>query len=179
MMLNLVQPEHFMPVHGETRHLAAHARLAESVGVDPRKIFILDNGDSLEMDESGVRQGDRQEHGVVYVDGVTVGDVGQMVLRDRQHMSQDGIITLVIVIDAQTGKPVADPEIVTRGVVFPGEGDLVSEARARVAKTLARTGKEGATDFTVVQRAVRESLAQLVWERAKRRPMIIPVVMEV
>jgi len=179
LMLNLAQPEFFMPVHGEVRHLTAHARLAEQVGIPADCVFVLDNGDVLEIDEEEARLGEKVESGVVYVDGLTVGDIGQVVLRDRQHMSQDGIITVVVAIDVKTGKPAGDPEIVTRGVVFTEGEDILEEARARVAKAIAKTGKEGVTDFSVVQRRVRETLSQFVWERVKRRPMIIPVVMEV
>jgi ribonuclease J len=180
LMLNLVQPTYFMPIHGETRHLAAHAQLAVSVGMYEEDIFVLDNGDCLQLTESGAKVSERVDHGVVYVDGLGVGDVGNVVLRDRQLLSQDGIATIVIAIDAQTGKPMGDPELVTRGIVFGPEGDeLMTEARARVAKTLAKTAREGATDQAVIKNAVRESLSGLLWERIRRRPMIIPVVMEV
>jgi ribonuclease J len=180
LMLNLVQPTFFMPVHGETRHLTAHARIAESVGMYAEDVFVLDNGDCLELGPDGARLCERVEHGVVYVDGLGVGDVGNVVLRDRQLLAQDGIATIVIAIDAQTGKVMGEPELVTRGIVFGPEGDqLMVEARARVAKTLAKTAKEGATDQAVVKNAVRESLAGLLWERIRRRPMIIPVVLEV
>ncbi|MHB8870440.1 MAG: ribonuclease J [Thermoleophilia bacterium] len=180
LMLNLVQPTFFMPIHGETRHLVAHARLAEEVGVPPENVFILDNGDCLELGDDGAHLGESVEHGVVYVDGLGVGDVGQVILRDRQLLAQDGIATIVVVIDAQTGRLVHDPELITRGLAFGPEGDsLVVEAQARVAKTLAKTFKEGATDQAVIRKAVRESLSQLFWERTRSRPMIIPVVMEV
>lgn len=180
LMLNLVQPRYFMPIHGETRHLVAHARLAEEVGVPPENVFILDNGDCLELGGDGARLGESVEHGVVYVDGLGVGDVGQVVLRDRQLLAQDGIATIVVVIDAQTGRLVCDPELITRGLAFGPEGDsLIVEAQSRAAKTLAKTFKEGATDQAVIRKAVRESLSQLFWERTRSRPMIIPVVMEV
>jgi ribonuclease J len=179
LMLNLTQPEFFMPVHGETRHLAAHARLALAVGIPEDAIFIMDNGDCLEIDEHEARLGERVESGVVYVDGLSVGDLGHVVLRDRQHMSQDGIATIVIAIDSRTGKPAGEPEIVTRGIVFSETEDVMAEARARVAKAVNKTGAEGVTDPTVVQKRVRESLSQFFWERIRRRPMIIPVVMEV
>jgi ribonuclease J len=179
LMLNLVSPEYFMPVHGETRHLAAHKRLAESVGIPTDYIFELENGDVLEIDDEGARATEKVESGIVYVDGMSVGDVGHVVLRDRQHMSQDGIATIVIAVDVQAGAVVGPPEIVTRGIVF-GEGDeSLEEARARVAKTLAKTIKPGTTDFSQAKRAVRESLSQFFWERLRRRPMIIPVIMEV
>jgi len=180
LMLNLVQPTYFMPIHGETRHLAAHAGLAEEVGMYDEDVFVMENGAVLEIDETGARVAEIVEHGVVYVDGLGVGDVGKVVLRDRQLLAQDGIATVVIAIDAQTGKPMGDPELITRGIVFGPEGDaLLQDARERVAKTLAKTFKEGATDLAVVKNAVRESLSQLLWERTHRRPMIIPVVMEV
>jgi ribonuclease J len=180
LMLNLVQPTFFMPIHGETRHLVAHARLAEEVGVPRENVFILDNGDCLELGENGASLGESVEHGVVYVDGLGVGDVGQVVLRDRQLLAQDGIATIVVVIDGQTGRLVCDPELITRGLAFGPEGDaLVADAQARTAKTLAKTFKEGATDQAVIKKAVRESLSQLFWERTRSRPMIIPVVMEV
>ena len=150
-----------------------------SVGLPEDAIFIMDNGDCLEIDEEEARLGDRVESGVVYVDGLSVGDIGQVVLRDRQDMGKDGIATIVVAIDARTGKPVGEVEIVTRGIVF-AEGDKVmEEARARVVKALAKTGSEGVTDYSVVQKRVREALSQFFWERIKRRPMIIPVVMEV
>jgi ribonuclease J len=180
IMLNLVQPTYFVPIHGETRHLAAHAQLAQSVGMYDEDIFVLDNGDCLTIDGKGARVTERVEHGVVYVDGLGVGDVGSVVLRDRQLLAQDGIATIVITIDGQTGRPIGEPELVTRGIVFGTEGEqLMTEARARVAKTLAKTAKEGATDQSVIKNAVRESLSGLLWERIRRRPMIIPVVMEV
>jgi ribonuclease J len=179
LMLNLTQPEYFMPIHGETRHLAAHARHAEAVGIPHDYIFILDNGDCLEIDEHGARLADRVESGVVYVDGLSVGDIGQVVLRDRQHMSQDGLVSIVVAIDVQTGKPVGEPEVVTRGIVISEDDELAQELRARVVKTLARTGADHATDSAVIKRALREAVSQLLWERIRRRPMIIPVVMEV
>ncbi len=180
LMLNLAQPTYFMPIHGETRHLAAHARLAHDIGMYDEDVFVLDNGDCLEIGDDGARVAESVEHGVVYVDGLSVGDVGKVVLRDRQLLAQDGIATIIIAIDGQTGRPVGEPELVTRGLVLGGDTDpLLIEARARIAKTLAKTAKEGATDQKVIKNAVRESLSQLLWERIRRRPMIIPVVMEV
>lgn len=179
MMLNLIKPRYFMPVHGETRHLQAHCELAQAVGMDRRDIFIMDNGDCLEFDEKGARLAAHVESGVVYVDGLSVGELGKVVLRDRQLLARDGIATIVIAIDAQTGKPIGDPELVMRGVTAGESDELFDEARARISKTLAKTAKEGATDQHVVSNAVRESLSQFLWEQVRRRPMIIPVVMEV
>ncbi len=179
LMLNLVQPEFFVPIHGETRHLAAHARLAVSVGVPEDAVFVLDNGDVLEIDEDEARVSERVDSGVIYVDGTSVGDLGQVVLRDRQHMSQDGIATIVVVIDSRTGKAAGDPEVVTRGIVFADTDSVLEEAKTRIAKTVAKTGREGVTDHAVIRRAIRESLSQFFWERLRRRPMIIPIVLEV
>lgn len=180
LMLNLVQPAYFMPIHGEARHLAAHAHLANDIGMYDEDVFIMANGDCLEIGDNGARIAERVEHGVVYVDGLSVGELGQVILRDRRLLSQDGIATIIIAIEAQTGRPIGEPELVTRGVVVGPEGDkLMVDARARIAKTLAKTYKEGATDQAVIKNAVRESLSQLLWERIRRRPMIIPVVMEV
>ncbi len=116
----------------------------------------------------------------MYVDGLSVGDVGTVVLRDRQVLARDGIVTVVIAIDDQTGKPTADPELVTRGVTYGPESDeLMDGARERISKTMAKMAKEGVTDHSIIKNRVRENLSQYMWEQAKRRPMIIPVVMEV
>jgi ribonuclease J len=180
MMLNLVKPRYFMPIHGETRHLRAHADLAEEIGMNPDDIFIMENGDVLELTARGARVRDRVDAGVVYVDGLSVGDVGTVVLRDRQVLARDGIITVVIAVDDQSGKPMADPELVTRGVTYGPESDeLMEGARDRVSKTMARMADEGVTDHSVIKNRVRENLSQHMWEQARRRPMIIPVVMEV
>ena len=179
LMLNLTQPEYFVPIHGETRHLVAHARHAHAVGVPPEYVFILDNGDCLEFDADGARLAERVESGVAYVDGLSVGDVGHVVLRDRQHMSQDGLVSIVIAIDRKSGGLVGQPEVVTRGIVLGDDAEITAELRARIGKTIQRTAREGATDQAVVKRALRESVSQFVWERLRRRPMIIPVVMEV
>jgi ribonuclease J len=179
LMLNLVKPRYFVPIHGETRHLKAHANLAQAVGIAEHDIFVLDNGDCLELDASRARVAGRVESGVAFVDGLSVGDVGHAVLRDRQLLSRDGIATIVIAIDGQTGKPVGDVELVMKGVSAGEDVDLLVAARARIAKTLAKTSSEGATDTAVVANAVRESLSQYLWENMRRRPMIIPIVMEV
>jgi len=181
LMLNLCKPTYFVPIHGETRHLHAHANLAKSVGIPESNIFILENGRCLELTENSAKLGEHVESGVVYVDGLNVGDVGEVVLRDRQLLSSDGIAMVVVAIDAQTGKVASDAELVLRGLVLTGGDDeaLLAEARQRVAKVLARTSNEGVTDQSVIKKALRDSLSQFIWERSRRRPMIIPVVMEV
>jgi ribonuclease J len=180
LMLQMVKPTYFMPIHGETRHLYAHAKLATSVGVDPGGVFVLENGQCLQIGENGAKIGEHVESGVVYVDGLSVGDVGDAVLRHRQQLSSDGVATVVIAIDTQTGKVAGDVELVTVGLVLGDiEAQVLDEARARITKVLARTQREGATDPGVIQHAVREAVSQVMWERARRRPMIIPIVMEV
>jgi ribonuclease J len=180
LMLTMVRPRFFVPVHGETRHLVAHARIAESLGIPSSDIFVLENGDALELDGHTAKVTGPVESGVVYVDGLSVGDVGDVVLRDRQRLSSDGIVTVVIAIDPQTGQVVGDVELVVRGLVLGGDGDdVLPEAKARVLKALARTESEHATDHGVIQRRVRDALSQFVWERLRVRPMVIPIIMEV
>jgi len=174
-----VKPRYFMPIHGETRHLQAHARLAEATGVGHEDIFVLENGDCLEMDENRAEVREHVESGVVYVDGLSVGEVGQVVLRDRQLLARDGIATVVIAIDGQTGRPMGEPELVMRGLPISESDDLMIQARARINKALKRMEKEGVTDHSIIQRAVREAVSQFVWETLRRRPMIVPVIMEV
>jgi ribonuclease J len=181
LMLSMVRPRYFMPVHGETRHLVAHGRIAEAVGMQPRDVFVLENGDCLEIDEAGKAVvGDHiEEAGVVYVDGLHVGDVRDVVLRDRQQLSSDGIATVVVAIDGPTHRVMGEPELIVRGLPVADSPELMDQARARIAKTLARVLKEGVTDHSVIQRAIRDALSQYLWETLRRRPMIIPVIMEV
>lgn len=181
IMLNLTQPTYFLPVHGETRHLHAHARLAASVGVAEQNIFVLENGDCLELHEDGARVAEHVESGTVYVDGLSVGDIGHVILRDRQMLASDGVALVIVAIDSQNGRVVSEPEIVVRGFVLSGteDEDVLAELRGRVAKVLVRTSGEGATDHGVIKKALRDSLSSFIWERSRSRPMIIPVVMEV
>jgi|WetSurMetagenome_2_1015567.scaffolds.fasta_scaffold13555_3 ribonuclease J len=180
LMLNLVRPRFFVPIHGEARHLVAHAALAREVGIPKDNVFVLGNGDCLEVTKSGARVSETVEHGVVYVDGLGVGDVGQVVLRDRQALAQSGFATVVVTIDSQTGRLLSDPDLVTRGLALgSGEGDLIADAQARIRENLARTCKAGVVDQAVIKKAVHDSFSQLLWERTRSRPMIIPVVVEV
>ena len=180
LMLTLAHPRYFVPIHGETRHLYAHAHIAESVGMSSEDVFIMDNGDCLEISEKSARISEKvPEAGVVYVDGLHVGDVGDIVLRDRQKLSSDGIATIVVAIDSRTRRVVGEPELIVRGLPIADSAEILDQARARIVKALARMEKEGATDRGIIQRAVRDALSQFVWETVHRRPMIIPVIMEV
>lgn len=180
LMLNLVKPQYVMPVHGEMRHLHAHRDLAQAVGIPDENIFVLDNGDCLEIDESGVHLGQQVTSGVVYVDGLTVGDLSQVVLRDRQLLSSDGFALIVVAIDSRTGAVAGEVELVTRGLVLGSDtAEALNAVRGRVEKVLKRTASEGVTDNSVVKKALHDAVSQYIWESARRRPMIIPIVMEV
>lgn len=180
LMLSLTKPRFFMPIHGETRHLIAHSALAQEVGVAKDRIFVLENGTPLELTKTTARTGKPVPSGVIYVDGLSVGDIGHLVLRDRQVLSQDGIVSVIVVIDGHTGRVVTEPEIVLRGVALGTDYDeLLRKARSRVQKTLKRTSSEGVTDQSVLRKSLRDSLSQLMWEHTRSRPIVIPVVMEV
>jgi len=179
LMLNLTKPEYFVPVHGETRHLVAHKELAISVGIPEDYIFVLDNGDVLEFTDDGARIAPEQvTNGVIYVDGLNVGDSNQVVIRDRQHLSQDGIITLVLTVNRKQGSVVGQSEIVARGVVFPEGRDIENELLERAKKAVRRASKEHAS-LGNLRKSVRDGASQLIWETTKRRPMVIPVIIEV
>ncbi|HET6497666.1 MAG TPA: ribonuclease J [Coriobacteriia bacterium] len=180
LMINLIRPRYFVPIHGESRHLRAHAELAELVGVPRDHVFVIGNGDCLEVADSTCTVTDRVESGVVYVDGLSVGDVSKPIIRDRQLLARDGVATVIVAVDRKDGKPTGEPVLVTRGIPIAGDDtEFLDDARARLVKTLARTARDGATDHAVIKNAVRESLSQFIWERTHSRPMIVPVVMEV
>jgi ribonuclease J len=180
LMLAMTRPRFFMPVHGETRHLVAHRRLAEAVGIAENDIFVIENGDCLELTPTSARVSEHiKDSGVVYVDGLNIGDVGDVVLRDRQQLSSDGIATVVVAVDGRTRKFIGEPEIIVRGLPVAESTEVMGQARARIDKALRRMEKEGVTDHSIIQRAVREAVSQFIWETLHRRPMIIPVIMEV
>lgn len=179
IVLAMVEPKFFMPVHGEATHLRAHARLAQQVGIPVENTFILDNGDTLVMENHRVKRGKPVKSGVVYVDGLSVGDTNQIVLRDRKVLANDGIATVVIMLDSKTQKLVGDVELIMRGVTGGDEKVLLDDARACIKSALEKAvGKRG-VQTNMIQREVREALSKLLWERCRRRPMVIPVVMEV
>lgn len=179
LVLSMVSPTYFMPVHGEAVHLRQHAALAESVGVARKNIFVIDNGDSLIMQDHRVSRGEPVESGVVYVDGISVGDTNQVVLRDRKVLANDGVATVVIMLNSKTQMPAGDVELIMRGVTGGDEKLLLDDAHVCVTKALQKaTGTHGARP-NVIQREVREALSNLLWNRCHRRPMIIPIVMEI
>lgn len=180
-MLNLCRPRYFVPIHGEYRMLWHHARLAREVGVPEDHIFLLDLGDVLEFTAEGqAAVTGRVSAGQVLVDGLGVGDVGTVVLRDRRQLSQDGILIAVVTIDKRTGAVVAGPDIVSRGFVYVRESEgLLEEARERLLATLSERHGQPLTEWATVKNSMREVLSRFLYERTKRRPIILPVVMEV
>lgn len=179
-LLNLVRPETTIPVHGEYRHMKAYFELAQSLGMPDKNILLIDNGDVVEFSAESARINGRIASGNVLVDGLGIGDVGNVVLRDRDQLSQDGIVIVVISIDGDTGEVLAGPEIVTRGFVYVRESEsLLQEATDRVASVLASDSDRGTTDRGKLKRKVRSVLSSFIYDKLQRRPMILPVIMEV
>jgi len=181
LLINLVQPKYFIPIHGEYRHLKHHAALAQDLGIPRKNIFITSNGDVIEFDGNGsAKIKERVTAGAVLVDGLGVGDIGDVVLRDRQQLASDGILIVVVTIDKQTGQLVAGPDLVTRGFVYVKEsGELLDDARDRVVETLKRTAADSITDWAVLKADVRRTLSSFIYDKIKRRPMIMPIIVEV
>ena len=181
LLLNILRPEHFLPIHGEYRMLVRHARLAMDVGVAPDKCFVLTNGDVLEIDERGARLGEKVQAGVVYVDGLGVGDVSHAVMRDRLSIGSDGFFMVVITIEQRTGKVVAGPDIVTKGFVPEQDaGEIIELTKQRVLEGLAeaQTG-EHLAEAAALKETIHSTVATFLYERTKRRPMVMPVIMQV
>ena len=180
LMLNLVRPRYVMPFHGDFKRIRLHGQLAEAVGVDPQRIFRGANGLPLEIDESGARFGDKEQSGMVFVDGVDIGDVADVALRDRRMLSADGIFVVVATISEQDGSSVAEPEVIFRGVPFRDQADdLLDEIRETVDASLERAAEEEIREIDLLQEILHADLAQFVYERLRRRPMVLPVVVEV
>jgi ribonuclease J len=181
LMLNLVKPRYVMPFHGDFKRLRLHAQLAEAVGVPPEDIFQGDNGLPLDIDARGARFGSREQSGMIFVDGVEIGDMADVALRDRRMLSADGIFIVVATVAGRDGlRSVADPEVIFRGVPFLDEADdLVGEIRATVEGSLLRAADEEIREVDLLQQVLHDDLAKLVYDRLKRRPMVLPVVVEV
>ena len=180
LMLNLVRPRYVMPFHGDFKRLRLHAQLAEAVGIEPENIYQGDNGLPLELDARGARFGAPEQAGMVFVDGVEIGDMTDVALRDRRMLSADGIFIVVVTIAEQDGSSVADPEVIFRGVPFLDEaGKLVEEIRGTVDSSLRRAAGEQIHEVDLLQQMLHDDLAKLVYDRLRRRPMVLPVVVEV
>jgi ribonuclease J len=180
LMLNLTKPEYVMPVHGDHKRLRLHGELAQAVGVPPKSIFRGENGLPLEIDGSGARYVERVQAGMIFVDGVDVGDIEDVALRDRRMLSADGIFIVVVTISEQDGRSVVPPEIIFRGVPFLDESDgFVEELREAVDRSLARSAEEEIREIDLLQAHLHDDIAEFVYNRLRRRPMILPVVVEV
>jgi len=180
LMLNLTRPRYVMPVHGDHRRLRLHGELAQAVGIAPEAIFRGENGLPLDIDSGGARFGEREQAGMIFVDGVDVGDIEDVALRDRRMLSADGIFIVVATISEQDGRSVVPPEIIFRGVPFVEESDgFVDELRAAVNDSLARSAEEEIREIDLLQDHLHDDVAEFVYERLRRRPMVLPVVVEV
>ena len=180
LMLNLIRPQYFVPVHGEYRMLVKHKQLASATGVPEKNVFILENGDVLEFTAKGARKSGKVPAGSVMVDGLGVGDVGNIVLRDRRQLSEDGILIVVVTMDKNDRTIRSGPDIITRGFVYVRESeDLIGEATAKVKETLEMCRKENINDWSAIKSNIRDVLYRFLYEKTKRRPMILPIIMEV
>jgi ribonuclease J len=180
LMLNLTKPRYVMPFHGDFKRLRMHAQLAQDVGIPAEDTFQGENGLPLDIDERGARFGAAEQAGMIFVDGVEIGDMADVALRDRRMLSADGIFIVVVTIAEQDGHSVADPEVIFRGVPFLDQADeLVEEIRATVEDTVERAAKDEIREVDVVQEMLHDDMAKLVYDRLKRRPMVLPVVVEV
>lgn len=180
LIYTLVKPKYAIPVHGEYKHLRAQAKIVENLGIPKDDIFILSSGDVLEVSEEKARVTGKVPVGSILVDGLGVGDVGNIVLRDRQHLAEDGILIVVMALDRVDGYLVSGPDIVSRGFVYVRESDeLMDEARQLVNDTLEELLDKGVTDWGKLKTATKDVLSDYVWKKTKRSPMILPIIMEV
>lgn len=177
---NLVRPKFFIPVHGEFRHLIKHANIAKSLGMPKENIVIAENGSVIELTKNSIGINGKVQAGKVLVDGLGVGDVGNIVLRDRRQLSQDGIMIVVVTIDKESCHVVSGPDIVSRGFVYVREAEgLMDEARDKVQLALEKCEENGISEWSAIKSTVRDSLGRFLYERTRRRPMILPIIMEI
>jgi len=180
LMLNLTKPKFFMPVHGEYRHLVFHSQLAKKVGVKSENIFIIENGNVLEITQERGKVVNKVTSGNILIDGYGVGDVGNIVLRDRRQLARDGIVIVVVTIEKELGNVLAGPDIVSRGFVYVRESEeLMDEAKERVRAVLAKCEEAKITEWSTIKSQIRDVLRKYLYEKTKRKPMILPIIMEV
>jgi ribonuclease J len=179
LMLNLMKPKFFIPIHGEYRMLRYHAELAEQVGIARENIFLIDNGDTVEFSGGKAKYGPKVHAGQVLIDGLGVGDVGNIVLRDRKLLSQDGILVIVVTLSKQSGAILSGPDIISRGFVYVRESEeLLEEANRLVTQTLNKCMEEKVNEWSSLKTSVRDILGKFLYEKTRRRPMILPIIME-
>ena len=181
LIYSLVKPKYAIPVHGEYRHLRANAGIAESLGIPKENIFLLQSGDVLSLDANGAEVVDKVHTGAILVDGLGVGDVGNIVLRDRQHLAEDGILIVVLTLEKGTNQVLAGPDIVSRGFVYVRESEgLMEEARQILSEALENClMKNRNADWSRIKLVIRDTMNEFIWKRTKRRPMILPIIMDV
>jgi len=180
LIYTLVRPKYAIPVHGEYKHLMAQAHLAQDLGIDKKNIFILASGDVLELNEDGAKKEGKVTTGSILVDGLGVGDVGNVVLRDRQHLAEDGILIVAMSLDGVGNQLVAGPDIVSRGFVYVKESDeLIAEAKEIIEAAVLDLLDRGISDWGKIKSTVKDKLSDFVWKKTKRRPMILPIIMDV
>jgi ribonuclease J len=180
LMLNLVRPRYVMPIHGDHKRIHLHAQLADAVGIEPEAVFSGENGLPLELDTAGARFAEPERAGMIFVDGVDIGDPADVALRDRRMLSADGIFIVVVTISEQTGESVTPPEVIFRGVPFTDQSDgLVAEIRDAVERSIGRAAEGGMREIDLLQEQLHDDLAEFVYDRLRRRPMVLPVVVEV
>lgn len=180
LILALTKPKYFIPIHGEYRHLIAHGETAKIMGVPKENIFKLENGKILEMDKNNAEFTGLVQSGIVLVDGLGIGDVGNVVLRDRQHLSQDGLIIVVLTMDGSTGEVIAGPDVISRGFVYVRESENVMEdIKQAVRHEVRRFEQNGVRDWSTIKNSIRENLRDYIFTKTKRNPMIIPILMEI
>ena len=180
LIYSLTQPMYSIPVHGEFKHLMAQAKIAEQLGIEKENIFILRSGDVLEFKNRKAEVVAHVQAGSILVDGLGVGDVGNIVLRDRQKLSEDGIIIVVMAMESFSNQLVSGPDIVTRGFVYVKEADdMIEEMKLIVEDSIIEAQNRGVSDWNKYKNVVRDNLGEFVWKRTKRRPMILPVIMEI
>lgn len=180
LMMGIVKPKYFIPVHGEQKHLQKHAMLAESMGIAKKNIYVGDIGKHIEISKRGIKPLDDVPSGDIYVDGIGVGDVGNIVLNDRKHLSADGIIIIVATIDSQTGEVISGPDIVSRGFVYVRESEeLINSARDLSCRVIEESYSSRYHDWNTVKTSLRDEISKMMYERTKRKPMVLPIIMEV
>ena len=180
LIYSLVRPKYAIPVHGEFRHLKAQAKIVQDLGIAKENIFVLSSGQVLSLDAEGAAITGEVSTGAIFVDGLGVGDVGNIVLRDRQHLAEDGILIVVLTLEKGTGQLLAGPNIVTRGFVYVRESDeIMEEAQAVVEDALLKLLDKNVTDWGKMKNTMKDALSGYVWKKMKRRPMILPIIMEV
>ena len=180
LIIALSKPKYFIPIHGEYRHLMAHGETAKSMGVPGQNIIYMSNGKTLEIDEQEAKLGNMVQNGRILVDGLGVGDVGNIVLRDRQHLSQDGLIVIVLTMDSSTGEVVAGPDVISRGFVYVRESENVMDDIKNVVRhEIKKCEENGVRDWMTIKSTVRDNLRDYIFTKTKRNPMIIPIIMEI